>query len=153
MGSLYDRHRERVRSADKLIGKWDGTGQGQVKGKGKDMGTFDKVPLTGGKLYYNKQEGDWWQQANLPERLDDDYSEMEKVLSWKDKPQGELNIHQLRDNIRRHQFVERDGTIWMGIRAAMRGIGRICKTCIYETRIFVRGMRSLENQAFIIVGF
>jgi hypothetical protein len=40
------------------------------------MGTFDKVPLTGGKSYYNKQEGDWWQQANLPERLDDDYSEM-----------------------------------------------------------------------------
>jgi hypothetical protein len=31
MGSLYDRHRERVRSVDKLIGKWDGTGQGQVK--------------------------------------------------------------------------------------------------------------------------
>jgi hypothetical protein len=36
------------------------------------MGTFDKVPLTEGKSYYNKQEGDWWQQANLPERLDDD---------------------------------------------------------------------------------
>jgi hypothetical protein len=29
-GSLYDLHRERVRSVDKLIGKWDGTGQGQV---------------------------------------------------------------------------------------------------------------------------
>ena len=56
-----------------------------------------------------------------------------KVLSWKEKPQGELNIHQLRDNIRRHQFVKRDGTIWIGIRAAKRGIGRICKTCIYET--------------------
>jgi hypothetical protein len=28
MGSLYDRHRERVRSVDKLIVKWDGTGQG-----------------------------------------------------------------------------------------------------------------------------
>ena len=61
MGSLYDRHRERVRSVDKLIGKWDGTGQGQVKERGKDMGTFDKVPLTGRKSYYNKQEGDWWQ--------------------------------------------------------------------------------------------
>jgi hypothetical protein len=53
--------------------------QGQVKGRGKDMGTFDKVPLTGGKSYYNKQEGDWWQQANLPERLDDNYSEMEST--------------------------------------------------------------------------
>jgi hypothetical protein len=27
VGSLYDRHRGRVRSVDKLIGKWDGTGQ------------------------------------------------------------------------------------------------------------------------------
>jgi hypothetical protein len=41
------------------------------------MGTFDKVPSTGGKSYYNKQERDWWQQANLPEKLDYDYSEME----------------------------------------------------------------------------
>jgi hypothetical protein len=39
-GSLYDRHRERVRSVDKLIGKWDGTGQGQVKERGKDMNMF-----------------------------------------------------------------------------------------------------------------
>jgi hypothetical protein len=31
MGSLYDRHRERVRSVDKLIGKWDGTGQGRER--------------------------------------------------------------------------------------------------------------------------
>jgi hypothetical protein len=74
VGSLYERHRERVRSVDKLIGKWDGTGQGQVKGRG----SFDKVPLKGGNSYYNKQEWDWWQQANLPERLDDDYSEMER---------------------------------------------------------------------------
>jgi hypothetical protein len=29
-GSLYDRHRERVRSVDKLIGKWDGTGQDEM---------------------------------------------------------------------------------------------------------------------------
>jgi hypothetical protein len=33
--SLYNLHRERVRSVDKLIGKWDGTGQGQVKGRRK----------------------------------------------------------------------------------------------------------------------
>jgi hypothetical protein len=45
-----------------------------------------------------------------------------KVLSWKEKPQGELKIHQLRDNIRRHHFVERDGTIWIGIRAANRPV-------------------------------
>jgi hypothetical protein len=47
LGSLYDRHRERVRSVDKLIGKWDGTGQGQAKGSGKDRGPFDRVPSTG----------------------------------------------------------------------------------------------------------
>ena len=58
VGSLYDRHRERVRSVDKLIGKWDGTGQGQAKGRGKDIGSFDRVPSTGGKSYHSKQEGD-----------------------------------------------------------------------------------------------
>ena len=78
MGSPYDRHRERVRSVDKLIGKWDGAGQGQLKGRGKEMGSFDKVPLTGERSYYNKRERDWWQQANLFERLDDDYSAMER---------------------------------------------------------------------------
>jgi hypothetical protein len=36
----------KVTSVDKLIGKWDGIGQGQVKERGKGMGTFDKVPLT-----------------------------------------------------------------------------------------------------------
>jgi hypothetical protein len=52
------------------------------------MGSFDKVPLTGGKSYYNKQEGDWWQQANLPERLDDDYSEMESTFMERQTPGG-----------------------------------------------------------------
>ena len=42
LGSLYDRHRERVRSVDKLIRKWDGTGQGQATGRGKDRGQFDE---------------------------------------------------------------------------------------------------------------
>jgi hypothetical protein len=60
--------------------KWDGIGQGQVKERGKDMGTFDKVPLTRGKSYYNEQERDWWQQVNLPEKFDDDYSEMESTF-------------------------------------------------------------------------
>ena len=50
LGSLYDRHRERVRSVDKLIGKWDGTGQGQAKGRGKDSGPFDKSPINRGKV-------------------------------------------------------------------------------------------------------
>jgi hypothetical protein len=79
-GSLYDRHRERVRSVDKLIGKWDGTGQGQVKGKGKDKDSLDRVPLSRGKSYFSKQEGDWWQQSNLPDRVEDEYSEMETTF-------------------------------------------------------------------------
>ena len=91
VGSLYERHRERVRSVDKLIGKWDGTGQGQVKERGKDMGTFDKVPSTGGKSYYNKRERDWWQQANLPEKLDYDYSEMESTFMERKTPGGVKN--------------------------------------------------------------
>ena len=53
------------------------------------MGSFDKVPLTGGKSYYNKQEGNWWQQANLPDRLNDDYSEMESTfMERKTNPRG-----------------------------------------------------------------
>ena len=88
VGSLYDLQRERVRSVDKLIGKWDGTGQGQVKGRGKDMGSFDRIPLTGGKSYYSKQEGDWWHQSNLPDRVEDDYSEMETTFMERQTPGG-----------------------------------------------------------------
>ena len=35
----------------------------------------------------------------------------------------------------------------------MRGIGHICTTCILETRTYVLVMRSLGNQAFLIVGY
>ena len=49
VGSLNDRHRERVRSVDKLIGKWDGTGQGLAKGRGKDSGSFDSL-INRGKI-------------------------------------------------------------------------------------------------------
>jgi hypothetical protein len=152
VGSLYNLHRERDRSVDKLIGKWVGTGQGQVKGRGKDMGSFDRAPLSRGKSYYSKQEGDWWQQSNLPDRVEDEYSEMETTFMERQTP-GDLNVHQLRDNLSRHPFVERVVTILIGIRAAMRGIGHICTTCILETRIYVRVMRSLGNQVFFIVGF
>jgi hypothetical protein len=50
LGSLYDRHRERVRSVDKLVEKWEGTGQGPAKGRGKDRGQFDKSPINRGKV-------------------------------------------------------------------------------------------------------
>ena len=85
IGSLYDRHRERVRSVDKLIGKWDGTGRGQVKGRGKDMGSFDKVPLTGENHIVINRKGIG---GNMPiYRRDWMMSIVRwKVLSWKDKP-------------------------------------------------------------------
>jgi hypothetical protein len=88
VGSLYILHRERVRSVDKLIGKWDGTGQGQVKGRGKDKDSFDRVPLSRGKSYFSKQEGDWWQQSNLPDRVEDEYSEMETTFMERPTPGG-----------------------------------------------------------------
>jgi hypothetical protein len=88
LGSLYDRHRERVRSVDKLIGKWDGTGQGQARGRGKDRGPFDRVPSTGGKSYHSKQEGDWWQQSQSPDRFEDDYSELDATFIERPTPGG-----------------------------------------------------------------
>jgi hypothetical protein len=88
VGSLYNLHRERVRSVDKLIGKWDGTGQCQVKGRGKDKGSFDRVPLSRGKSYFSKQEGDWWQQSNLPDRVEDEYNEMETTFMERQTPGG-----------------------------------------------------------------
>jgi hypothetical protein len=59
------------------------------------MGTFDKVPSTGGKSYYNKRERDWWQQANLPEKLDYDYSEMESTFMERKTPGGVKNTSAL----------------------------------------------------------
>jgi hypothetical protein len=58
LGSLYERHRERVRSVDQLVEKWEGTRPGHAEGKGNDWGQFDKVPSTGGKSYHSKQERD-----------------------------------------------------------------------------------------------
>ena len=88
LGSSYDRHRERVRSVDKLIGKWDGTGQGQARGRGKDRGSFDRVPSTGGKSYHSKQEGDWWQQSQLPDRFEDNTSELDATFIERPTPGG-----------------------------------------------------------------
>jgi hypothetical protein len=43
------------------------------------------------KSYYNKQERDWWHQANLPEKLDYDYSEMESTFMERKTPGGVKN--------------------------------------------------------------
>ena len=71
LGSLDGRHRERVRSVDQLVEKWKGTGPRHAIGMGKDWGQLDKVPSTRGKSYHSKQEGNWWQQSQSPERFED----------------------------------------------------------------------------------
>jgi hypothetical protein len=42
---------------------------------GKDRGQLGKVPSKGGKSYQIKQEGEWWQRSQSPERFEDEYSE------------------------------------------------------------------------------
>ena len=152
LGSLYDRHRERVRSVDQLVEKWEGTEPSHAKGRGKDWGQFDKVPSTGGKSYHRKQEGDWWQQSQSPERFEDEYSELDATFI--ERPtQGDIKVNQLRDNRSRHQFEERIVMILSENRAAMRGIGHICTTCILESQTYVLVMRSLGDHVFPIVGY
>jgi hypothetical protein len=46
----------------------------------KDWGQLGKVPSKGGKSYHSKQEGDWWQQSQSSERLEDEYSELEAAF-------------------------------------------------------------------------
>ena len=106
---------------------------GQDRAKLKEGGRI-WVHLTeshyqGGKSYYSKQGGDWWQQSNLPDRVEDEYSEMEATIMERQTP-GDLNVHQLRDNLSHHPCVERVTMILIGVRAALRGIGHICTTCI-----------------------
>jgi hypothetical protein len=79
-GSLHERHRERVRSVDQLVEEWEGTGMGHASEMGKDWGQLGKVPSKWGKSYHSKQEGDWWQQSQSPERLEDEYSELEAAF-------------------------------------------------------------------------
>jgi hypothetical protein len=79
-GSLHERHRERVRSVDQLVEEWEGTGMGHASEMGKDWGQLGKVPSKWGKSYHSKQEGDWWQQSQSSERLEDEYSELEAAF-------------------------------------------------------------------------
>ena len=87
-GSLDERHSERVRSVDQLVEEWEGTGPGHASGMGKDWGQLGKVPSKGGKVYQSKQEGDWWQQSQSPERFEDEYSELEEASIERPTPWG-----------------------------------------------------------------
>ena len=124
-GSLDERHRERVRSVDQLEEEWEGTGSSHPSGMGKDWGQLGKVPSKGGKFYQSKQEGDWWQQTQSPERFEDEYSELDATFI--ERPtQGDIKVNQLRDNGSRHQFEERVVTILSWNRAAKKRTEHIC---------------------------
>ena len=85
-GSLDERHRERVRSVDQLVEEWEGTGPGPLPVMGKDWGQLGKVPSKGGKSYQIKQEGEWWQRSQSPERFEDEYSELETAFTERPTP-------------------------------------------------------------------
>ena len=87
-GSLDERHRERVRSVDQLVEEWEGTGPGLAPGMRKDWGQLSKVPSKGGNSHQIKQEGEWWQQSQSPDRFKDEYSELEAAFIEKPIPVG-----------------------------------------------------------------
>jgi hypothetical protein len=47
---------------------------------GKDWGQLCKVPSKGVKSYPLKQEGEWWQRSQSPERFEDENSELESAF-------------------------------------------------------------------------
>ena len=88
-GSKADeRHRERVRSVDQLVEEWEGTGPDPPQGMSKDWGQLSKVPSKGGKSYQLKQEGEWWQRSQSPERFEDEYSELESAFMERPTSRG-----------------------------------------------------------------
>ena len=44
--------------------------------------------MTEGKSYHSKQEGDWWQQSQLPDRFEDDTSELDATFIERPTPGG-----------------------------------------------------------------
>ena len=55
---------------------------------GKDWGQLSKVPSKGGKSYQIKQEGEWWQQSQSPERFEGEYNELEAAFIERPTPGG-----------------------------------------------------------------
>ena len=87
-GSLDERHRERVGSVDQLIEEREGTGSSPAPGMGKDWGQLNKALSKGGKSYQIKQEEEWWQQSQSPERFEDEHSELEAAFIVRPTPGG-----------------------------------------------------------------
>ena len=76
-GSLDDRHKERVKSVDQLVEEWEGASPGHPQGLGKDWGQQAWGPPKTEKHYQFKQEGEWWQRSESPNRFEDDYGELD----------------------------------------------------------------------------
>ena len=55
---------------------------------GKDWGQLSKVPSKEGKFYQIKQEGEWWQKSQSPERFEDEYNELEAAFIERPTPGG-----------------------------------------------------------------
>jgi len=119
-----------VRSVDQLVEEWKGTDPGLPQGIGKDWGQLGRVPSKGRKSYHLKQEGEWWQRSQSPERFEDQYDELDSAFTERTRDilrvLGEIKVDQLRDNRSRHQFGERVVTILSWNRAAKKRTGHIC---------------------------
>jgi hypothetical protein len=87
-GSLDERHMERVRSVDQLVEECEETGPDLPHGMGKDWGQLSRVPSKGGKSYPLKQEGEWWQRSQSPERFENEYNELEAAFIERPTPGG-----------------------------------------------------------------
>jgi len=88
--SLDERHRikDRVRSVDQLVEEWEGSGPGHPQGMVKDWGQLARGPSKGGKPYQLKQEGEWWQGSQSPERLEDECGELDSAFMDRPTPRG-----------------------------------------------------------------
>jgi hypothetical protein len=66
---------------------------GHLTRKGEGLGTTQQSPIKRGKVLSDKQEGEWWQKSQSPERFEDEYNELEAAFIEKPtpgdiKPQG-----------------------------------------------------------------
>ena len=56
---------------------------------GEGLGTTKQSPIKrGGKSYQLKQEGEWWQRLQSPERSEDEYGELESAFVERPIPGG-----------------------------------------------------------------
>jgi hypothetical protein len=110
-------------STSRGVGR-DRTGPPTRNGEG--LGKTKQSPIKKGKSYQLKQEGEWWQRSQSPERFEDEHSASWSQLSWRDRPQGDIKVDQLRDNRSRHKFGECVVTILSWNRAAKKRTGHIC---------------------------